>query len=334
MYTGIQERRKIRRPTAAEHRLLAAVRRQTEAGNADNITRTHAYQEYYRRQPEIRWAFLASMVSRNAGWNMTDLEGKYFPRILSDTVRKRLFLTYERANWFIFDDAYPQLLLYEYSKRENRPLFHLLAELRVSAFMEGEWERFWQKPDLNRLMTALIINEQNMIQKPVIEHPYFQKHVFHSLLFKFQELFHFSSVLFPTEGGRLYGLSVQGFEDISNRIDLGKRLAWLLFHPDYQESFQLFSDHTVHTGSRTDYEQYLAFHKNPDTPQLRDVFPMIPHQRSHVEDWWTPEQPLQEWFSFTVPEEEPDITEHFLLKQKQLHLMAALEGILHIREEM
>ncbi|GAA3327359.1 hypothetical protein GCM10020331_066980 [Ectobacillus funiculus] len=48
--------------------------------NRDNISRTHAYKEYYLRNCEIRWSFLASMVSRNAGWNMTDLEGKYYPK--------------------------------------------------------------------------------------------------------------------------------------------------------------------------------------------------------------------------------------------------------------
>ena len=38
--------------------------------------------------------------------------------------------------------------------------------------------RVLKKKDINRLMTALIINEQNKIQKPVIENAYFQKHVF------------------------------------------------------------------------------------------------------------------------------------------------------------
>ncbi|UOK59912.1 DUF2515 domain-containing protein [Bacillus sp. OVS6] len=32
------------------------------------------------RNPEIRWAFLASMVSRNAGYCMTDLKGTWFQK--------------------------------------------------------------------------------------------------------------------------------------------------------------------------------------------------------------------------------------------------------------
>lgn len=55
--------------------------------------------------------------------------------------------------------------------------------------------------DINRLMTALIINEQNKIQKPVIENAYFQKHVFDTALFKFQEIFHVSAVIFPMVEG-------------------------------------------------------------------------------------------------------------------------------------
>lgn len=41
--------------------------------------------------------FLASMVSRNAGWNMTDLEGRYYATVLPQTV-KTFVLTYEEAN--------------------------------------------------------------------------------------------------------------------------------------------------------------------------------------------------------------------------------------------
>ena len=44
--------------------------------------------------------------------------------------------------------------------------------------MEKEWIYFWEKKDINRLMTALIINEQNKIQKPVIENAYFKNMYF------------------------------------------------------------------------------------------------------------------------------------------------------------
>ncbi|UOK59911.1 DUF2515 domain-containing protein [Bacillus sp. OVS6] len=58
---------------------------------------------------------------------------------------KALFLTYEDANWLIFSDAYPQLMLYEISKQKGHPLFHLLDEFHVSPFMKREWQIFWRK---------------------------------------------------------------------------------------------------------------------------------------------------------------------------------------------
>lgn len=40
----------------------------------DNISRTVFYDQFYLKHKEIVWGYLASFVSRNAGWNMTDLE--------------------------------------------------------------------------------------------------------------------------------------------------------------------------------------------------------------------------------------------------------------------
>ena len=102
----------------------------------DNISRTQSYQEYYLRNSEIRWAFLASMVSRNAGWNMTDLEGRYYATVLPRTVKNiYLFCTNRLIDYFL--DAFPQLLLYEESKKRRAPLFHLLQYFNVSIL----WKR-------------------------------------------------------------------------------------------------------------------------------------------------------------------------------------------------
>ncbi|WP_440603173.1 DUF2515 domain-containing protein [Bacillus sp. GB_SG_008] len=326
-YEKIRQKRKISSYTKEEQELVHRIVQQTLLANVDNISRTHAYKEYYERNKEIRWSFLASMVSRNAGWNMTDLEGKYYPKVLSNEIRKQLFLTYERANWLIFLDAYPQLLLYGYSKQMQKPLFHLLQIFSVSIFMEVEWNYFWNQKNEDRLMTALIINEQHIIQKPVIEHPFYQKHVFQTLLFKFQELFHFSAVIFPTVNGKLYGFSVRQFETLIKRIELGKRLAWLLFHPTYKDSFYTFSSQTVHTGARLDYEQYFPTFKEQDTPQLRDVFSVISHHRDAEKDWFHSGMNIEELFLFEEPKIDIDITEWFLHKQKQLHLFASLNDL-------
>ncbi len=156
---------------------------ETKMNNVDNISRTKAYLDFYIKHPEINWAFLASMVSRNGGWNMCDLEGKWFPKIIPQKVRNVLFMTYERANWLIFQDAFPQMLLYHYSTKIGRPLFHLLSFFHVSSFMEEEWYLFWNERNEKRLTTSLIINEQNVIQKPVIDHPVYRDKVFRSFYF-------------------------------------------------------------------------------------------------------------------------------------------------------
>ena len=49
------------------------------------------------------------MVSRNGGWNMTDLKGDLYTRILSESINSYFFFL-ERGNWLIFQDVYPSIL--------------------------------------------------------------------------------------------------------------------------------------------------------------------------------------------------------------------------------
>src|SRR4051794_23121599 len=138
-----------------DHRLVQFILNETNKYNRDNISRTDAYFRFYDQHREIHWSFLANMVSRNAGWNMCDLEGQWFPHLLKKEIRERLFITYERANWLIFQDAFPQLLLYQYSTKVKQPMFHLLKYFHVSAFMEVEWHYFWLHRDYWRLLVSL-----------------------------------------------------------------------------------------------------------------------------------------------------------------------------------
>src|SRR5690625_990593 len=151
-----------------DYTLFHYIIKQTKKHNTDNISRTHAYLQYYLQYPEIEWALVASMVSRNAGWNMTDLYLSPFQQLFSKKELSKLFMTYERANWLIFSDAYPQLLIYSQSKLTKKPLFHLLKKFRVSLFMIEEWHHFWNYQDKERLVRSLIINEQNVIHSPVV----------------------------------------------------------------------------------------------------------------------------------------------------------------------
>src|SRR5699024_7697380 len=116
--------------------LIRQIKESTRQLNLNNVTRTTAYFDYYRKHPEIHWALLGHMVSRNGGWNMTDLKGELLSKLLSEAEQKDYFLFLERGNWLIFQDVYPQLLLYEESLKRETSLFYLLSFFHVSIFME------------------------------------------------------------------------------------------------------------------------------------------------------------------------------------------------------
>ncbi|MEH7441659.1 DUF2515 domain-containing protein [Bacillus sp. JJ1122] len=311
-----------------EYEVVQKIKGETERYNVDNISRTNAYMQYYLETPEMTWAFLASMVSRNGGYNMCDLEGEWFPKMIDPAIRKRLFLTYERANWLIFRDAYSQLLLYNYSTKKNTPMFHLLKFLDVSSFMEKEWHRFWETSDKKRLMIALIVNEQNVIHKPVIKHHVFKKRVFNTWLFSFEDFFHFSTVLFPTCDGELYGASVNGFKSVKKRIDLGKRLASILFDQHKYPLFLEFALRTEHTASRHDYEKFFPEYKRRDTPYLRCIYPIISHHYHEQGDWFKERKFQHKWLYKEINHRHPThLTTWYLQKQKQLHALVSLKDI-------
>nr|WP_205603801.1 DUF2515 family protein [Bacillus mesophilus] len=303
-----------------ERNIVSHVKAYVTLQNKDNITRTNTYGRFYEKNNEIKWALLASMVSRNAGWNMCDLKGEWFPKVLSRELRQRLFLTYERANWLIFLDAFPQLYLYQLSKEFKRDLTYLLPFFHVSPFMSEIWKKFMREGNQDELLVSLIINEQNLIQRPVIEHPIYRKKVFHTWLFLLQDWLHFSVVLFPTKTGDLYGSSVSDFRKVQSRIQLGKRLASILFHPDYYNGIYNFSKTVSHTGSRHDYEQYVYKDKIKDTPELRSVFPVVYHHRHDYKGWNASGRHLCKWMEpYDEPLKKVKINTWYKEKQRQLH---------------
>ena len=293
--------------------------------NKDNISRTNAYKKYFDRHPEIKWSLLASFVSRNAGWSMTDLKGRLFELGLSDVQQNWLFLTYERANWLIFSDAYPQLLLYEWSKELGQPLFHLLPALGVSSFMKAEWERFWRERDEKRLMYALIINEQNTIQTPIIQNPLFKKNVFHTIPFQVCEWFHFNTVIFPTVEGVFYGVSVKRFTSLHERIKLGKQLSRMLFRPALSLSLFHLTTCVPHTGSRFDMERWAGI-RSRSSPFLRTCFPVIAHSLDGAKADWFHGENMEKLFQDEKLPEKIELTEWYFQKRRQLHAVFSLEN--------
>lgn len=241
--------------TNEEKRLIQRIREETRYHNVNNIKRTEAYLTFYLKHPEIHWSLLAHLVSRNAGWNMTDLQGEFLPSLLKDKERTSFFSFLERGNWLIFHDAFPQLLLYEQSKKQKKNLFHLLPHFHVSSFMEVMWNDFWTHHNHKRLTIALIVNEQNFIERRLVHHV---SSITSTLPFKMYDFLSFNHILFPytiTNGRpRLVGTTVQMFHSLLKRIELGKRLYLILRNdPSRMEQIVSWARTHPHTGSRADY---------------------------------------------------------------------------------
>ncbi|WP_312471532.1 DUF2515 domain-containing protein [Neobacillus sp.] len=244
--------------TLRDRNLLEKVRTETKENNLNNVTRTKAYLDFYLQYPEIQWAFLGHMVSRNGGWNMTDLKGDFLTRLLSKKDRNSFFQFLERGNWLIFQDVYPQFLLYKESLKQNKPFFYLLSFLNISTFMETIWNHFWRNQDRYILCMALVINEQSYLEKRVVQNPVYQKEVLNKFEFFLQDLLSFNHILFPYEDGELAGQTLHQFESVNERILLGKRLYSVLFkNKDFLRIIVDWAKNHPHTGSRKDYWPHI-----------------------------------------------------------------------------
>jgi hypothetical protein len=250
--------------TDYEKQLVNQIRAKTRQLNRNNITRTEAYWHIYKTHPELHWAFLAHMVSRNGGWHMTDLKGSMLPELLPEKLIESYFEFLECVNYLIFKDAYPQLLLYAESKNTQKNYFHLLPALSVSRFMKPFWDHFLEERKLAPLAIALIVNEQHVIERPVIQNTYFIQTVFKTIPFQSQDLMHVTSVFFPYElnnnrllsrpGIPIAGIAMNNFTDINTRIAVGKKLYLILFgNKKIHDGVFRFASDTPHTGSRADY---------------------------------------------------------------------------------
>jgi hypothetical protein len=246
---------------------LDQIRSVTEEHNINNVTRTKAYLDFFLHHPEIHWAFLGHMVSRNGGWNMTDLKGEFLTRLLSKKEREAFFAFLERGNWLIFQDVYPQFLLYKESLKRNKALFHLLSFLNISIFMETLWNHFWLYQEPGTITIALIINEQSYLEKRVVQNPLYQKGVLNKFEFILQDLLSFNHILFPYGKRYLAGQTLHQFESLNERILLGKRLYSVLFkNKDRFKQVLEWAKTHPHTGSRKDYWPHIFNSVNEGIP--------------------------------------------------------------------
>ncbi|MBU5354872.1 DUF2515 domain-containing protein [Paenibacillus barcinonensis] len=252
--------------------ILEDIKTLTQQHNRSNVTRTSAYLECYEQYPELHWALLAHMVSRNGGYHMTDLHSDLMHNLQNQQDREHMYRLLERCNALIFQDAYPQLQLYIHSRRLGRSCFHLLSHFHVSAFMTPFWERFWLERCSSILSVALIINEQNYIESRVVQHPYFQKGVLSKPAFHLHNLAGLNHIVFPLgQGAGLTGRVIEHFGKINERIQFGKSLYALLFGVEQvlQQVLE-FARAIPHRGSRAEYWPglFTTHHAGPQDHKL------------------------------------------------------------------
>jgi hypothetical protein len=293
--------------------IIEEIRLKTKQLNINNVTRTQAYLDFYERFPGVRWAFIGHMVSRNGGWNMTDLKGDLLSKLLSEEEQKNFFNFLERGNWLIFHDIYPQMLLYEKCLKTNTNLFYLLSQLDVSIFMEVIWNHFLKTENEYLLAIALVINEQSYLEKRVINNSYYQKTVLKTIEFKLQEILNLNQILFPYQNGneiKLVGQTIDHFASLHERILLGKRLYQLLFCDGNLDSIFNWAKNNPHTGSRKDFWPSLFNDINETSPgdsykrrteqcklrpgssriyspKLMNAWDNVDHRRAEIGDWYS-----------------------------------------------
>ncbi len=174
--------------------------------NQTNITRTAYYLSYWQENPEVAWSFQAHLVSRNAGYQMSDLARHSGWADVTDftatgfipTQIAVLFGFLEAGNYMIFRDVYPQLEAYKWAKSypaRRQELFSMLTdeEFKADPFSIQSWRDFfdsrpgidklsawqhdWDSPNsmVRRHAFAMVVNEQYQVQHRLIENNGFLK---------------------------------------------------------------------------------------------------------------------------------------------------------------
>ncbi|WP_257391819.1 DUF2515 domain-containing protein [Mesobacillus jeotgali] len=292
------------------------IKEQTKQHNQNNVTRSQAYFHFYLQHPEIHWALLAHMVSRNVGWNMTDLKGELLTKLLPESDQKAFFSFLERGSWLIFGDIFPQFLIYDLSVRGSREMFHLLPFFGTSTFMDTMWSYFWRRRDSYTLAIAMVINEQSYLENRLIQNHHFKKNVTGTVSFKMYDFLQLNNIIFPYGSGEkrekalLTGSALRYFTSLHERILFGKKLYSLLFqHEEILKGVLKWAHEHPHTGSRKDYWPHLFNDINESLPRslykrrvkncvlrkgaerlysppLKYAWPNIPHEDAEGGDWF------------------------------------------------
>ena len=321
------------------NQLYEQIRKETTYYNRNNILRTSAYLKIYEESKELHWALLAHLVSRNSGYNMTDLRGQFGQMTLGFHEQDVLFGFLEQCNSLTFQNAYPQIRLYQLGKKHGKSWIGLLRLFHVSVFMEAVWDTFLEFGTSSLLTIALIVNEQSYIEKRVIQNDNLQNTMFPTSFFHLQELFHLTSIIFPAlaqDGAidRYFGFFMDDFLSLQQRIRAGKALYMILFQGSKsspREELVRFAHTVPHTGSRADYLPML-FSKRSDhggrffSPELQKVWRNSSYPPISPKDWCFNSEVVSDLTLMQVlPQKAGDITEAYLRKLSDISLLAQMD---------
>lgn len=115
-----------------------------------------AYYDYYLRYPEIHWAFLGHMVSRNGGWNMTDLKGDLLSRLLSEKEHQKTVL--QTLEFKLQDLLSLNQILFRMRKREAREQ----AQAEIAGMTLHQFASLHERIILGKRLYSLLFNTPSL----------------------------------------------------------------------------------------------------------------------------------------------------------------------------
>ncbi|MBA3542700.1 MAG: DUF2515 family protein [Deltaproteobacteria bacterium] len=258
--------------TDADRERLHDFRASLDERNVDNVARTASYLELYawtrRNPPDLPWIFMAHLVSRNAGYLMTDVARRIAAAtdpMLADAMRN-LFVLLERANFLIFHDAWHHVCAHLAGDTAS------LAPPRTPAFMCDAWRRYEAagapSPARERaLVLDLVHNEQHLIEHRAVHHPELAPGL--RLLFLIEATGKERPLVFPwPDATPPPEIRAGKFAVVERRIATGTEIfdRVLADHARRAAMFDWARAHP-HTGSR-------EVHGGPAGPGVREVWPV------------------------------------------------------------
>ncbi len=211
---------------------------------------------------------MAHLVSRNAGYLMTDLARRLArtedPAFAS--AMRTLFVLLERGNFLIFHDAWHHVSIYLDGRIDE------LAAPRTPVFMCNAWRAYDRalaedgpSAELERrLVLDLVHNEQNLIERRAVHHPELRAGIL--LLGMIEASGREKPLVFPATD--VPEIRVGGFAELDKRIATGHRIFdEVIADRARRDAMFSWAIANPHTGSR-------AVHGGTPGTGVREAWPI------------------------------------------------------------